>query len=150
MPSLNVSHREQRQQADCLAACAAMVLDYLGVSIRYRRLMRRLQVRAFGTLFSNLERLQSLGVKVEIAEGSFPTLHHYLEQDLPVIAAVNTWALTYWDDEVTSYAIVVTRIENDKVLVHDPAFPDAPKRITAIEFEAAWIEKDYLYAVLTA
>lgn len=29
MTLLPVSHRRQQQQADCLAACAAMALDYL-------------------------------------------------------------------------------------------------------------------------
>ncbi len=111
--------------------------------------MRRLNVRAFGTLFSNLDRLQSFGVNVSVNEGSFSLLRQHIENGTPVIAAVNTWPLTYWNDEASSHALVVVGIENDSVFVHDPAFPDAPRRITAIEFETAWIEKDYLCAVLT-
>ena len=34
MSSLAVSHRRQLQQADCLAACAAMILDYLQLAVK--------------------------------------------------------------------------------------------------------------------
>jgi hypothetical protein len=42
MPStlLPVPHHLQRSDGDCLAACAAMVLAYLGVSVDYDRLLR--------------------------------------------------------------------------------------------------------------
>lgn len=35
---LPVPHRKQLQQSDCLAACAAMVLAYLGEPVDYQRL----------------------------------------------------------------------------------------------------------------
>ena len=44
MNLLPISHRQQIQQADCLAACAAMLLDYLHVPIQYKYLLRLLQV----------------------------------------------------------------------------------------------------------
>ena len=59
MPLLSVSHRQQRQQADCLAACAAMVLDYLHVPFRYDRVPRLLRIEAHGTVFSHLQYLES-------------------------------------------------------------------------------------------
>ncbi len=39
MTLLPVSHRRQQQQADCLTACAAMVLDYQQRPIPYDRLL---------------------------------------------------------------------------------------------------------------
>jgi hypothetical protein len=38
MSLLAVSHWKQRRQADCLVACAAMVLEYLQVPVSYDRL----------------------------------------------------------------------------------------------------------------
>ena len=45
---LPVLHQQQRQQADCLAACAAMILAYLDVDIEYDQLLRLLKVKPFG------------------------------------------------------------------------------------------------------
>ena len=39
---LPVPHHKQREGADCLAACAAMVLSYLGLSVAYERLLKLL------------------------------------------------------------------------------------------------------------
>ncbi|MBI4670218.1 MAG: hypothetical protein HY741_00940 [Chloroflexi bacterium] len=60
MPLLRVSHRSQLQRADCLAACAAMVLDYLGVFANYQELLGLLQVGEYGTAYSNLPYLAEL------------------------------------------------------------------------------------------
>lgn len=35
MPLLKVTHQQQQRSSDCLAACAAMALNHLGVQIRY-------------------------------------------------------------------------------------------------------------------
>ena len=70
MTLLTVSHRQQTQQADCLAACAAMVLDYLHIPISYNKLTQLLKIDAIGTPFRNLDNLQSLGLSILIGEGS--------------------------------------------------------------------------------
>ena len=70
MPLLSVSHRQQRQQSDCLAACAAMILDYLHVTVKYSQLLSLLRIQAFGTSFSSLHNLETLGLSVRIEEGS--------------------------------------------------------------------------------
>ena len=44
-PWLPISHQKQRHRSDCLAACAAMVLNYLGRPVRYARLMKLLDIR---------------------------------------------------------------------------------------------------------
>ncbi len=65
-PLLPVLHRPQIDQADCLAACAAMVLGYLQIPVNYDRLQRLLNVRYFGAFFSDIENLHVLGVSVTI------------------------------------------------------------------------------------
>ena len=72
MTLLTVSHRQQTQQADCLAACAAMVLDYLHIPISYNKLTH----------------------------------------------------------------------------LNDPDLSTAPQAVSIAEFELAWLEKDYLVAVI--
>jgi ABC-type bacteriocin/lantibiotic exporter with double-glycine peptidase domain len=41
---LNVPLHKMSQTADCLAACAAMVLDYIGHPVNYTDLLRLLEV----------------------------------------------------------------------------------------------------------
>ena len=147
MTLLPVSHRRQKRQADCLAACAAMVLDYLHVSIRYNRLNQLLRVDAIGTPFRNLQHLESLGLSILIAKGDLQMLQMHLENSLPAIVAVDTVQLPYWD-EATDHAVVVVGMDERHVYINDPDTEDAPQTISLAEFELAWLEKDYLYAVI--
>ena len=80
---LTVSHQKQTEQADCLAACAAMVLDYLHIPISYNKLMQLLKIDAIGAPFRNLDNLQSLGLSILLEEGSIHSLQAYLEMVYP-------------------------------------------------------------------
>ena len=73
-PLLPVSHRRQEQQADCLAACAAMILAYLQIPVNYSRLRRLLNVRYFGAFFSDIANLGVLGVAVTVGEGDMASI----------------------------------------------------------------------------
>lgn len=148
MPWLRVSHRQQRQQADCLAACAAMVLEYSGVSFRYEQLLQLLNIRSHGTTFSALRALTGLGVSVRIDSGEIANLQGYLIDGIPPIVFVNTGLLSYWTSQ-TGHALVVTGIDEQSVIVHDPAVREPNKRIPIVEFEMAWIEQDQRYAIVT-
>lgn len=147
MPSLAVSHRRQHQQADCLAACAAMVLDYHDLQIAYEHLMRLLGIRYFGAAFSNLRNLEALGVSVAITREDMDGLISHLESGSPVIVALNTDALPYWEDD-TAHAVVVIGMEQDHVLLSDPAFEEAPQVVPLDAFLIGWIEQDYRCAIL--
>src|SRR5688500_6588908 len=94
MPLLSVSHRQQIRQADCLAACAAMIMDYLHVPVNYGRLLRLLRVEPIGTSFQNLRHLDSLGLSVRLGEGTIEQLQMHLDNGLPEVAFVNTGELT--------------------------------------------------------
>lgn len=147
MPLLAVSHRRQHQQADCLAACAAMVLTYLGSPIEYDHLLRLLGIRYYGAAFSNLRNLEALGVSVAITRGNKDGLQGHLGSGSPVIVALNTDALPYWEED-TAHAVVVIGIELDHVLLNDPAFEEAPQVVPLDAFLMGWIEQDYRYAIL--
>lgn len=147
MPILNITHFRQRQQADCLAACAKMALMHLGIHVRYPRLLRLLQVKSFGASFYNLQALDQIGAAVTISEGDMTILESYLAQALPVLASVDTQDLSYWDS-VERHVILVIGIDADKVYANDPAFGHAPQQIDRLAFESAWLRRDYVYAVI--
>jgi len=148
MPLLPVSPRRQRQQSDCLIACAAMVLDYLQVPFHYDRLPRLLRAEAHGTVFSHLQYLASLGVSVWVGKGDMEALHSHLDRGLPAIVAVETGELTSYWQEAVSHAVVVVGMDEAFVYVNDPAFETAPQQVPLAEFHLAWQEQDYRYAVI--
>lgn len=90
MPLLPISHRPQHQQAECLAACAAMVLDYLNIQSSYDELLKTLQIGPAGAPFRNLYFLQPFGVSVLIEQGQIDTLRAYLQQNVPPVVFVAT------------------------------------------------------------
>ena len=146
-PLLPVPHKQQRQQADCLAACAAMALAYLNLHVGYDLVLNRLQVDEIGTPFSKLRLLKSWGVHAEIEQGSMQRLVMRLLHNHPVIVAIATGELhTYWN-VATSHAVDVG-MDDEFVYVNDPELSAAPHRIPTAEFELAWMEKDYLSAIL--
>lgn len=147
MRLLPVSHQRQKQEADCLAACVAMVLDYLQVPIAYERLLRLLQVGKYGTPFRNLTNLRQLGLSVTMSEGNIRYLQRYLESGLSPIVAVDTGELSYWK-EVTDHAVVVIGIDEKWVYLNDPDHSAAPQVVSLDEFELAWLEQDYRCAVI--
>jgi ABC-type bacteriocin/lantibiotic exporter with double-glycine peptidase domain len=137
MPLLSVSHRQQKQQSDCLAACASMVLEYLYIRVEYARLLRLLHVGPIGTAFSNLTALEVLGVVVAVKNGNVSDIRQYLNSGLPVIVFLDTAALAYWNYEQTDHAAVVIGINESEVLLNDPEFSNAPQTCSIGEFELA-------------
>lgn len=147
MSSLPVSHKEQSQQSDCLAACAVMVLDYIGIDASYDELLELLQIGEYGALYGNLRHLEELGAKVLIARGELDSLHSCIERDLPPIVFVDTVELSYWN-AASYHAVVVIGIEGNQIFVNDPAFADAPRKISVDEFMLAWIGMEQFYALI--
>lgn len=146
MTLLSVPHRKQQQQADCLAACAAMVLEYLQIPVRYERLLRLLQVEEFGSFFRNLHRLESLGVSVLIEAGDFNALRQHLESGLPALVMVFTGELPNWDIS-THHVVTVVGLDENMIYVNDPYF-DERQEVPLEEFRLAWLAKESLYAVI--
>jgi ABC-type bacteriocin/lantibiotic exporter with double-glycine peptidase domain len=148
---LGINHRQQRRKADCLVACAAMVLDYLGVAVAETRLRRRLGTTDNGTPFPNLERLQALGLFVQLAkQGELSLFERNLALGLPVIVSVETFGWRHWAGEVTRHAVVVVGIDQEHgvIYIHDPFFADAPFAMDLTEFMIGWEERERHYAVI--
>ena len=105
---LPVTHRRQRHPADCVAACAAMALDYLNEPVEYDRLLRILRVEPeFGTAAFNIRLLEELGVTVIYRErGSLDEIRQHLENHLPCIAFLRTGDLPWWTWD-TAHAVLI-------------------------------------------
>jgi ABC-type bacteriocin/lantibiotic exporter with double-glycine peptidase domain len=147
MPLLPISHYRQHQQSECLAACAAMVLDYLQIPFQYNHLIQLLRIGIAGASFRNLRYLKALGVQISIERGDVDILQAHIQRGLAPIVFVATGELPYWD-EPTNHAVVAVGIDDGKVYLNDPAFPDAPQVVPIDEFVLAWIEMDEYYALL--
>ncbi|MCB0104280.1 MAG: C39 family peptidase [Caldilineaceae bacterium] len=145
---LSVTHQQQRQRSDCLAACAAMVLDYHGVKVNYSRLLRVLRMRDIGTSFYNLRALETLGVTVLVEDGSMDQLEVCLTSGQPLIASVDTQDLLYWNGQAVLHAVVVVGSDADTISINDPAFGVAPQEIDRVNFESAWLRREYVSAVI--
>ncbi len=146
--SLTVSHLKQSQQADCLAACAAMVLKYYDLSHPYQRLLSLLEIKPFGAPAPNVQRLTRLGVSVTYEASSLEELEKQITLNHPCIVFLDTGELPYWSEK-TSHAVVVVDMDDHYVYVNDPAFDKAPQSISWGDFDLAWLERGYYYAVVT-
>lgn len=130
-----------------------MIFTYLDVKSSYRQLARRLKTEEHGTVFSYLTHLERLGVLVELGESddynNIDLLTDNIVLGRPIIVSVETAELqTYWT-KATSHAVVAVGIDEQNVMVNDPAFHEAPQIIPLNEFLIAWGEHYYRYAILT-
>lgn len=88
MPSvlLPVKHLQQPRDGECLAACAMMVLNYVGVNITYRKLIKTLNIQVgLGTPSFNVHNLQRLGIQVAYRQGNLTLLRQHLQKGQPCI-----------------------------------------------------------------
>lgn len=147
---LSIPHQRQQHRSDCLAACASMVLGALEDSpaIPYSQLLKTLNIKAFGAPSRNILRLATLdGVGVVHRMTDVAGLRQYIEQGIPVIVFVRTTELPYWS-VATDHAVVVVGFDEQAVFVHDPYFDEGPIAVSWGDFELAWLEHDYRYAVI--
>lgn len=151
-----IANWQQPREGDCLPACAAMALTYLGQHVDYQRLRQQLGTTQIGTSFSNIKHLQSRRLAVEYGHGNLEMLSTHLTAGRPVIVAVATELLPYWItrsdiDEAsreTEHAVVVVGLVNQTVYVNDPDFRDAPQMVELGWFMAAWQYQQFSYAVI--
>ncbi len=145
---LPVPHLPQRRQGECLAACAAMLLLYLGLTINYDRLLKLLRVKTgIGAPVFNVQQLERLGVVVSYGQGNLADIRNHLRNNQPCLTPVQTGELPYWDAD-TSHAVVVIGIDDHNIYLNDPAFPNAPIQVSLGDFDLAWLARDEYYAVL--
>jgi len=148
---LSVPHQKQHADGDCLAACALMVLSYLGRDVTYAQMLRLLKIKPHGAPARNillLNAARGLNAKVVYSTIDMAGLAEFLRQKQPVIAFVKTGNLPYWTDNV-DHAVVVVGVDETQVYVNDPDRDDGPISILHGDFELAWLERDYAYAQIT-
>jgi ABC-type bacteriocin/lantibiotic exporter with double-glycine peptidase domain len=148
IPPLPVRHREQTQLADCLAACAAMVLDYLQKPVAYERLLRLMEIGPVGAPRRNILHLSQIGISAIYREASLTIVADYLAGSHPVIAFVDTGELTSYWETTTNHAVVIVGLEPDAISLLDPAYPGRIYRVPVEEFLLAWLNCDYTCAIL--
>jgi uncharacterized protein YvpB len=76
-------------------------------------------------------------------------LETMLQQGHPVIVFVCTDELPYWTYS-TDHALVVVGYDEDQLYVHDPHRSEAAVAVARGDFELAWLERDYYYALITS
>ncbi len=145
---LSVPHRLQQGDGDCLAACAAMVLTHLGRGIDYTRLLRLLKVKSYGAPAGNIRLLESLDLAVTYSKTDMAGLQAMLQQGYPVIVFVRTGDLPYWTYS-TDHALLVVGCDENQLFVNDPNHAESPMAVPRGDFELAWLERDYYYAIIT-
>jgi ABC-type bacteriocin/lantibiotic exporter with double-glycine peptidase domain len=126
-----------------------MVLAFQGVALGEEELCDLLETQRAGTEVLNVLFLNQrlAGCRAEVASASFDDLARWLQEGIPPIVFVTTGPLSYWQAECL-HALVVVGIEEQSVLVHDPAFGTAPLTIPHDEFLAAWGELAQLTALV--
>ncbi len=145
---LSVPHIRQHQNGECVAACAAMVLEYLDVAFSYDQLLSLLKINWFGTAASRIRSLEKLGIVVIYKQGTLQELSEHLSEGRPCVAFVRTSELPYWSEN-NDHAVVVVGLDERYIYLNDPAFPDAPKQVSRGDFDLAWLERDEYYATMT-
>lgn len=147
---LPVDHIAQHETGECLAACAAMLLNYIGVSLDYKRLVRLLRIReSAGTPFFNIRELTKQSISVTYKQGTIEELYDHLVSGRPCIASVQTRELPYWNDISSHHAVVVVGMDQESIYLNDPELTFAPVKVSLGDFDLAWLEQDEFYAVLS-
>ncbi len=124
-----------------------MVLAYWQRDISYSALLRLLRIQPYGAPAGNIRLLSALGVRVTYSTTNLGGLKALLDRGLPLVVFVRTGELPYWSYQ-TDHAVVVVGYDEGHVYVNDPDKSDAPIAVPAGDFELAWLERDYAYALV--
>lgn len=150
MPNpLPIAYHVQISSGYCLAACAQMALDYLGIVRSQEHLVDLLKIVPFiGAPARNIRLLASHEVTVVFEEGTLERIDHWLGQSVPVIAFLQAGELPHWRGEQFQHTVVITGMEDTLVQLLDPDAGSGQISVLIDEFLLAWDELDTLYAVL--
>lgn len=144
MRSLKIDHRQQETSTGCLAACAQMALEHLGIAVTQAELNELLKATPAGVPASCLTRIERYGVQTKFQKGTAEDLNQAIDQNIPPIVFVHTGQLPYWTIN-TQHALLVIGYNEEIFLLNDPAFFQ-PQRVPVLELMLAWDEFDNRYA----
>lgn len=147
---LLLPYHRQAGEGYCLAACAQMALEYLGLRRDQGDLARRLKVRpGFGAWAANVTRLRSRTLDVTYTQGELQDINDWIARDVPVIAFVQAGELPHWRGQRFRHAVVVVGMDEQAVYFLDPAATPEPIVAAHGDFQLAWEETEPWYAVFT-
>jgi uncharacterized protein YvpB len=127
-----------------------MICRYWGSAVLYPDLIARLGTTPdVGTPFPNLRRLTRYGFHVQIEAGTLAGLYRLLQSGQPVVVAVQTGELPYWENEWSQHAVVVVGMTESTILLNDPAVQPAPIGVSLGDFDLAWLAQGEAFAVIT-
>ena len=116
---LSIPYHPQIAEGYCLAACAQMVLQYLGIPSDQAIVVGQLGVQSgVGAPASRVTRLAPDTVSVVYELGGWEKVQALLAQKIPVIAMIQAGELAHWRGESFQHAIVV--IDCDEAQVWSP------------------------------
>ncbi len=141
-------HYKQSNPGACLPACARMVLATFGDKRTEAELAVILGSYEFGTPANRVTRLEKLGYRVKYGAFTLAELRNYLEQASHLIVFVSANFLP-WADFDGFHALVLTEITSTGVMLLDPALDSGPTQLSTDGFLLAWLEFDYLAAVIS-
>jgi ABC-type bacteriocin/lantibiotic exporter with double-glycine peptidase domain len=147
-PFLPVEHFSQVGDSACLAACAQMVLSYLGIRVEQTKLYELFETNSLGAPLSRLTRLTRYKVSVHLNQGDDADLRRRIDAGLPSVIFVLTSGLSYWEVD-TRHAVVVVGYDDSGFFLNDPAFNESPIYALTDEVMLAWSEFDYTYALVS-
>lgn len=146
---LSVPFYPQRDEGYCLPVSVQMALAFQGIPESEENIAGRLKVKpGLGAPARNICFLASEKIEVIYGEGILTDLQNQLHLEIPIIVFVQTGELSYWRGESFQHAIVVVGIEGDFIWLLDPAYTESVVKLSVHEFILAWLEMDYLYAVV--
>jgi uncharacterized protein YvpB len=89
-----------------------------------------------------------LNLNVVYGKTDMVGLEGMLQQGRPVIVFVRTGELPYWTYS-TNHALLVVGYDESRLYVNDPYYSEAHIAVPRGDFELAWLEHDYRYALIT-
>lgn len=126
-----------------------MALNYVGRPVDYSQLLSLLNIKSFGAPAGNIRNLKQIGLSVTYSVTDVDGLIRLLQDGVCAIIFLRTGDLPYWQHQ-TDHAIVVVGYDDEDQLIflNDPYFDEAPIAVPLNDFELAWLERDYHYAVI--
>lgn len=128
---------EQEQPASCVAACVRMVLESKGHALTEEAIRRRCKQSVVGLSLGDVVKgFSDLPIIVTVHnDWGFDDLRDETRQLNYPIVGIDLRAI---DGRFAYHAVVITKIESDKVIVHDPEAGKGRRELNLATFFAAW------------